>query len=55
MEPLAKRHKVASPVEHVTDGEHQSTTADELDVLTTMPEDTADNQTIQPHNDQSEQ
>ena len=30
------------------------TTADELDVLTTMLEDTADNQTIQPHGDQSE-
>ena len=45
---------MASPLDHVTDGEHQSTTADELDVLTTMPEDTADNQTIQPHSDQSE-
>ena len=30
------------------------THADELDVLTTMLEDTADNQTIQPHGDQSE-
>ena len=37
------RHKVASPLEHVTDGEYQSATADELDVLTTMLEGTADN------------
>ena len=43
---------MASLFEHVTDGENQSTTADMLDVLTTMPEDTADNQTIQPHGDQ---
>ena len=34
MKPLAKRHKVASPLERVTDGEYQSTNADELDVLT---------------------
>ena len=54
MEPLAKRKKVESPLERVTDGEHQSTTADELDVLRTMPEDTVDNQMLQPHGDQSE-
>ena len=54
MEPLAKRHKVASlSLEHVTDGEHQSTTA-VSSMFSTMLEDTADNHTIQPHGDQSE-